>query len=106
MNTPPIIQSEDYRTIYSNAASLSFTPWDFRFTFSQLVDKGAREAVVQDEACVVLSPQHAKVMVEMLQTTVAQYEAQFGVIPLILGNAAPPKDIVAQQKKLSKKAAK
>ncbi len=78
---------------YANSAIVVFTPWDFSFEFSHMtptVTPGGPTGqepqlqvgkVIQD--WITMSPHHAKAFLKALTENVAQYEEQFGEIPLI-----------------------
>lgn len=100
-------QSPLFRTVYSNAARLAYTPWDVRITYSQLTDVSEKGAVIQDEICVVMSPQHAKVLMAMWRDTILQYEGKFGAVPDLRDASkafvSPATDEAKQQKSPKKR---
>jgi hypothetical protein len=85
MNIPP--------TTYSNAAQVLFSPWDFVIDFAHLAviqnvtqaEGGEQQvettAVAQATQRIVMSPQHAKAFLRILDQNVANYEAQYGDVP-------------------------
>lgn len=74
-------KSPHFRTIYSNTTRLAYTPWDIHISFSQMSDVSQSGKAIDDEVCVIMSPQHAKVLVAMWQDTIRQYEDKFGEVP-------------------------
>lgn len=86
---------------YCNSLQLLFSPWEFNFEFSQLAPEATVEAKPPTEGAppqaavtgveiykhliskVVMSPQHTKAVLKVLQENIVEYEAQFGTIPEI-----------------------
>ena len=60
---------------YSNAIEIQIQAFDAQLKFSFQTQEG-----MQDETRIILSPQHLKVLSQMLVGAVKQYEEQFGVI--------------------------
>ena len=99
-------QSPLFRTIYANTTKLAYTPWDVRISFSQLIDASQGSSIIEEEVCVVMSPQHAKVLVAMWQDTIHQYESKFGVVPDLREASkafVPPDAVEPKQQKATKK---
>lgn len=76
---------------YANGLEIVLSQWDFTFYFSHLF--GARQpgtegqppqVVSQDVARIVMSPQHAKAALKVLQGHVDGYEQVNGPIPDLL----------------------
>lgn len=72
---------------YVNAARISSGLYDFQFVFSQQSisqNSGDNVATVtlQESVKLMMSPQHAKVFLNMLQDQIQKYEANFGEIVL------------------------
>lgn len=75
-------RSDKFATIYSNAANLDVSPWDFRFTFGELKPEPGKMPKIEQMVGIVMSPQHAKAFSEMLATHVREYEKNVGEIKL------------------------
>ncbi len=83
--------------IYSNLAIITHSPAEFIIDFTRVLP-GVPKARVH--ARIIMTPQHAKMLLNALRDNVDKYEKKFGEIKLqgdILGTAplgfqAPPKD--------------
>lgn len=75
-----VVQSPQYRIVYSNQAKMAATPWDFRVTFAHINPAHNGEAVTEEEMTVVMSPQHAKAFMTHWQKTIKGYEEAYGEI--------------------------
>lgn len=76
-------QSEKFMSIYSNSANLEVTPWDFKFVFGALVSQGqGKPPKIENKVEVLMSPQHAKVLLTLFANNLALYEKQVGEIKL------------------------
>lgn len=76
----PISNSSSVRSEYSNSVNVGFGPWDVRLTFTEIA-QDSQGAVVQElKANLIMSPAHARALVGVLSTALAQYENQFGKI--------------------------
>jgi hypothetical protein len=65
--------------LYSDQAFVFYTPVGFTIDFAQLTPQAAMTRVVSR---VGMSPTHAKLLVQVLQTNLQQYEQQFGVVAI------------------------
>jgi Protein of unknown function (DUF3467) len=75
--------ADDVPELYANNVSFSTSVWDFTLDFGMLLgidDEGTLN--IQDLARVIMSPQQAKAFSQVLAENVAQYEGQFGSIPV------------------------
>jgi hypothetical protein len=68
--------------IYCNNSEMGLTPWDVRIKFMEVFDREGEAAVIRRHGTVVVSPQHAKAMLEALTETIRVYESKFGEIDL------------------------
>ncbi len=75
------IGREEAPTFYANNVLLQSSVWDVKLNFGLLVDSDDETVTVQSIASVILSPQHAKAVSEILNTQIAHYEATYGLIP-------------------------
>lgn len=81
--------------MYANAVQILFGPWDLMLDFSHIApvqkvvtgEDGEQtvETSVATQAAqrVVMSPQHAKALFEILRQNLETYEGQYGEIPNI-----------------------
>ena len=91
-----LVRSEKCATIYSNSTNLEVTPWDFKFIFGVLVKPAAGNIPkIESLAEVVMSPQHAKALLGLLNTNVQEYEKNVGEIKL--PQPAPVSPAVSKQ---------
>jgi hypothetical protein len=76
-------QSEKFMSVYSNSANLEVTPWDFKFIFGAIVTQGSNKPPkIENRVEVVMSPQHAKVLLNIFATHLQEYEKRVGEIKL------------------------
>jgi hypothetical protein len=77
------VRSERFASIYSNATNLEVTPWDFKFIFGVLV-KPPTGSIPKIESLteVIMSPQHAKALLGILENNIQEYEKKIGKIEL------------------------
>jgi hypothetical protein len=72
----------NHQEIYSNTTKVGFGPWDIRLIFGHIIEGALpTQQVSEDLVTVVMSPQHAKVLIASWDKVVKAYEAQFGTIP-------------------------
>ncbi len=65
---------------YVNNAQISVSPWDFTIAFGQIAEVKDAKLIVQQRATVVMSPEHAKALANVLNNNIASYEKAFGEI--------------------------
>ena len=73
--------SPDFHSVYANSARVRTSFYDFSIVFGEISavdDKLEREERVQ----VVMSPQHAKALLKVIEKNVAAWEERFGAIEL------------------------
>lgn len=70
---------KDLSATYSNVAILSATRTEFVFDFAQMLPPDPRANV---QARIVMSPQHTKLLLGLLQRNVERYESQHGTIEI------------------------
>jgi hypothetical protein len=81
INIPP-----DVSQFYSNAFSALITQWDFTLLFgshtlpSSLVPGQGSAGLVEVDAAIRMSPQHAKAAAVALGALIKEYETRYGVI--------------------------
>ncbi|HOI96089.1 MAG TPA: DUF3467 domain-containing protein [Syntrophobacter fumaroxidans] len=81
------VQSEKFQSIYTNNANVQISYFDFRIDFRQMLTGTDGRMIVERQASVVMSPQHAKALLGVLAQHVEQYEEQFGAIRMPGGTA-------------------
>lgn len=65
--------------IYSNLAIISHSPAEFIVDFTRILPNIPKARV---HARIIMTPQHAKMLMFALNNNIRQYEEQFGEIPL------------------------
>lgn len=77
-------RAQQYVSLYANDIQLQASPWDMRFLFGEasLSDDEDGLVVVKQLAEVRVSPPMAKKLSAILAAQIANYEANFGSIPL------------------------
>ena len=65
--------------IYSNLAIISHSPAEFVIDFTRILPGVPRARV---HARIVMTPQHARLLLNALEDNIAKYERQYGEIPL------------------------
>lgn len=81
----PTTRSADFKTLYVNGARTAVTPYDIRAVFSALNDNFAQEPYAEEQIAVVVSPQLARVFLDLWSQAVQNYEKNFGPIPRLHG---------------------
>jgi Protein of unknown function (DUF3467). len=77
----PHHRAADYRSIYANSARLRTSLYDFSFVLGEIsADDDKLEC--EDRVQIVMSPQHAKVLLAILDRNVRAYEEKFGQLEL------------------------
>lgn len=79
---PEAVRSQTFMSIYSNSAQLEVTPWDFRLIFGELKPEANKPPKIEQLVSIIMSPQHAKALVQMLTTYLQEYEKNVGEIKL------------------------
>lgn len=72
----------DARTIYVDSTRMALSPWDIRFHFGLLKEKEQGIVVDEEQAVVIMSPQHAKAVLDVLKSNIEKWEAAHGKIIL------------------------
>lgn len=72
-------QSPEHREIYTNTTKIGVTPWDLRIIFGHAVQR-ATSFSSEDLVTVVMSPQHAKVLLGAWTKALENYEKAFGEV--------------------------
>jgi hypothetical protein len=80
--------ADDFVSIYSNSVRLMIGLWDFRFNFGEVTDATAELLKVSEKVRITMSPQHAKVFLQVFEKNLKRYEKKFGEIKLPVGIVA------------------
>jgi len=72
-------KDDSHQPVYSNVAQVLHTAYDFQFTFGQ-VDGSSNPSKIKAVATVMVSPQHAKQLANVLNKNVEKYESTNGII--------------------------
>jgi hypothetical protein len=77
-------RSDKFVSIYSNSTNMEMSPFDFKFTFGNVVKPPTPTTPPEVEALVevIMSPQHAKALFGILKFHVEEYEKSVGEIKL------------------------
>jgi len=75
-------KSPNHHEVYTNTSKVGMGPWDMRLIFGHLIEGATpNQQVMEDLVTVVMSPQHAKVLLLSWQSAIKAYEDNFGAIP-------------------------
>ncbi|MHB8890346.1 MAG: DUF3467 domain-containing protein [Acidobacteriaceae bacterium] len=66
---------------YANAVTVGMSIWDIRLRFGFAVQATEESLKIKDVSQVVMSPQHAKALANLLNSRLKKYEEQFGPLP-------------------------
>lgn len=77
-----VVEADDYRETYSNSMLVKMSTWDFQLVFGTLASETPEQVVISNHQAVIVSPQQAKAVFNLLGQHLAQYEATFGPINL------------------------
>lgn len=72
---------EEAPTFYANNLLLQSTVWDVRLGFGMLSETTEDTITVRSVVNIMLSPQHAKAVSDILRKQIEHYEANYGRIP-------------------------
>jgi hypothetical protein len=75
-------QSPDFKSIYSNNASVVASFFDLVLTFGEVLGLDGNTLNVEQRVRVVMAISHAKLLALLLRQQIASYEARFGEITL------------------------
>jgi hypothetical protein len=84
------VDAPDIRTYYANSVDILFSVYDFALTLGQMRSRSLDSVLVEQQARLIMSPQHMKVLAKLLADKVATYEATFGTIPVQPSDQASP----------------
>jgi hypothetical protein len=75
------LRTEKYRESYANNSRLALTPVDMAIIFGRVTEVD-KEAVVEDDYLVRMSPQAIKILAASISHLVTTWESQFGEIDI------------------------
>ena len=87
MSQPPqpkiqLVNLPDYRENYANSVQVRTSLCDIFLLFGKLTQNSPDVLTFQSFEGIYISPQQAKLLLNLLQQNIAQYEATFGEIAL------------------------
>ena len=71
---------EDKKVYYTNSIGIETSPFDVKLKMTYTSAKSPTEAEVKDLCEVVMSPEHAKVFLNVFTKVISDYEEKFGEI--------------------------
>lgn len=78
---PKFVRVPAFVSTYSNNAQLRTSNWDVSCVFGEIVgEESAGAPIIEQRVSVVMSPQHAKAFLRLLQENIRKYEEAFGEI--------------------------
>jgi hypothetical protein len=96
---PESVRSDKFVSFYSNNTFLDVTPWDFKFIFGsfQKSETPGKMPRVENMVEIIMSPQHAKALLGVLNHHVQEYEKQIGEIKLPMPGPQPEAESAARK---------
>ncbi len=77
----PRKDSSEIKTYYTNSMSILSSVYDFVLTVGQMQGTNAEDLHIEQQARIIMSPQHLKVLSRLLAEKMEGYEQAFGKIP-------------------------
>ena len=77
-----LVQAPDYRESYANSVHIRVSVWDFQLAFGLASPEGPDQVSIRNHTAIILSPQQAKALFNLLGQNLAQYEQAFGTLNL------------------------
>jgi flagellar protein FlaG len=77
-----LAQTPDYRETYANSVQVRVSVWDFQLVFGLASSESPEAVTVRNHSAIILSPQQAKALLNVLGQNIAQYEQAFGTLNL------------------------
>jgi len=75
-------QSPDFREAYANSVQVRVSVWDFQLVFGLASSESQETVTVRNNSAIIMSPQQAKALFNVLGQNIAQYEQAFGTLNL------------------------
>jgi len=76
------VKSENYISSYSNNVEMKTSYFDVQMIFGEVLESTHKDMKVEEKIGILMSPQHAKVFLEVFATNLKRYEQQFGTIKM------------------------
>src|SRR3974390_1578267 len=77
-----VTQASDYRETYANSVQVRVSVWDFQLVFGLASSDAPDQVTIRNHQAIILSPQQAKALLNVLGQNIAQYEQAFGTLQL------------------------
>ena len=77
-----LVQTADFRESYANSVQVRVSVWDFQLVFGMAASEAPDQVTIRSHTAIILSPQQAKALCNMLVQNMAQYEHAFGALNL------------------------
>jgi flagellar protein FlaG len=77
-----LVQTPDFRESYANSVQVRVSVWDFQLVFGLATSDAPDQVTIRNHTAIILSPQQAKALCNMLVQNMAQYEHAFGALNL------------------------
>jgi hypothetical protein len=74
------VKAEGYFSAYSNNVAFSTNAFDFSLVFGEMTDITPGKLRIEQKVRIVMTPIHARLLLQVLQQQVDSYESQFGPI--------------------------
>jgi hypothetical protein len=75
-------QAPDFREMYANSVQVRVSVWDFQLVFGLASSESPEKVTVRNHSAIIMSPQQAKALLNVLGQNIAQYEQAFGTLNL------------------------
>jgi flagellar protein FlaG len=75
-------QAPDFREAYANSVQVRVSVWDFQLVFGLASSESPEKVTVRNHSAIIMSPQQAKALLNVLGQNIAQYEQAFGTLNL------------------------
>lgn len=75
------VEAPGILSYYANSVDILMSVYDFVLTIGQMRASGDDTVVVEQQARIIMSPQHLKAFARLLVQKVEEYETEVGIIP-------------------------
>ncbi len=79
---PARVRAPNFLSAYANQAHVASGPFDIRFAFSELEYDETGILRILERASIVMSPQHAKAFMVLLEANILRHEKNYGAIDI------------------------
>jgi len=90
---PKFFRLPDYKTIYANQGRVRISQNEIQIAFGIQDELPDAPIAVLEQIGVVLPPQYAKILSNILSETIKAYESQFGIIRVPEGSQIKAEDL-------------